>query len=172
METSPAMRTAQEATLGPLAETHGWSLTWHDSIEQIPYDAGMFTLLLAHEFFDALPFHLIQVRLLPYRYLTLLKIFVPAENRSGLARAPHNFRTRSSGANDYQNCRKAVVRPPIRRPLHSLGKPLSIYPVGSNANLDHTWSIISTLRHTSHRFTLGSLSNRVQDCPTNWRTTV
>ncbi|KAI0768010.1 DUF185-domain-containing protein [Trametes elegans] len=60
VETSAAMRAAQEEKLSFLAKTHGWGLHWHDAIDQIPHDDNKFTLILAHEFFDALPFHLLQ----------------------------------------------------------------------------------------------------------------
>ncbi|KAI8980089.1 DUF185-domain-containing protein [Trametes punicea] len=61
VETSPKMRSAQEAKLSPLAERHSWRLHWHDALDQIKCDNSKFTLVLAHEFFDALPFHLLQV---------------------------------------------------------------------------------------------------------------
>ncbi|KAI0635645.1 DUF185-domain-containing protein [Trametes polyzona] len=60
VETSPTMRKAQESKLSFLAQTHGWKLHWHDSVDQVPHDDSKFTLILAHEFFDALPFHLLQ----------------------------------------------------------------------------------------------------------------
>ncbi|TFK90509.1 DUF185-domain-containing protein [Polyporus arcularius HHB13444] len=60
VETSPAMRSAQEAKLGPLAQSNGWNLSWRDAVDDIPHDASRFTLVVAHEFFDALPFHLLQ----------------------------------------------------------------------------------------------------------------
>ncbi|KAI0368764.1 DUF185-domain-containing protein [Pilatotrama ljubarskyi] len=60
VETSPTMRTAQESKLSFLAQTHGWDLHWHDAVDQVTQDSSKFTLVLAHEFFDALPFHLLQ----------------------------------------------------------------------------------------------------------------
>ncbi|KAH9856636.1 DUF185-domain-containing protein [Lenzites betulinus] len=60
VETSLTMRSAQETKLSFLAETHGWKLHWHDALDQVPHDNEKFTLALAHEFFDALPFHLLQ----------------------------------------------------------------------------------------------------------------
>ncbi|KAJ8469831.1 hypothetical protein ONZ51_g8726 [Trametes cubensis] len=60
VETSPAMRATQEAKLSFLAQTHGWTLHWHDGVDQVQHDCSKFTLALAHEFFDALPFHLLQ----------------------------------------------------------------------------------------------------------------
>jgi NADH dehydrogenase [ubiquinone] 1 alpha subcomplex assembly factor 7 len=64
VESSPALRAVQEKKL------HAWSgagksgleLHWHDSIDDIPTADGLYTMLVAHEFFDALPFHLIEVR--------------------------------------------------------------------------------------------------------------
>ena len=61
VETSPPMRSAQQEKLGPIAQQNGWVLNWHDSVDGVPHDAAKFTLLVAHEFFDALPFHLLQV---------------------------------------------------------------------------------------------------------------
>ncbi|RPD74986.1 DUF185-domain-containing protein [Lentinus tigrinus ALCF2SS1-7] len=60
VETSLAMRSAQKVKLGPLAQSNGWNLSWHDAVDNIPHDASKFTLVVAHEFFDALPFHLLQ----------------------------------------------------------------------------------------------------------------
>ena len=55
------MRAKQEQKLGDSVQRLGGSLSWHDSIDQISPDPQKFTLVLAHEFFDALPFHLLQV---------------------------------------------------------------------------------------------------------------
>jgi len=60
VETSPNMRQRQDEKLSPLASKHEWDVQWHTSIEEIPHDPSRFTLLVAHEFFDALPFNLIQ----------------------------------------------------------------------------------------------------------------
>ncbi|KAH9044050.1 putative S-adenosyl-L-methionine-dependent methyltransferase-domain-containing protein [Lactarius deliciosus] len=39
---------------------NGLRIHWHDSIDDIPAANGIYTMLVAHEFFDALPFHLIE----------------------------------------------------------------------------------------------------------------
>lgn len=39
----------------------GCQLLWHDMIEDIHEDGDLYTMLIAHEFFDALPFHLLEV---------------------------------------------------------------------------------------------------------------
>lgn len=59
------MRRQQDEKLAPLATAHCWDVQWHSSTDEIPQDPTRFTLLVAHEFFDALPFNLIQVRLSP-----------------------------------------------------------------------------------------------------------
>ena len=71
------MREAQESKLGPIARANGWSLDWHDTVEGVSHDAHKFTLVLAHEFFDALPFHLLQVREPPDRYQSPVLILHP-----------------------------------------------------------------------------------------------
>lgn len=60
IETSSAMRSRQEDKLSGIAQ-QGWKLEWNSSIDEISSDPSVFTMILAHEFFDALPFHLIQV---------------------------------------------------------------------------------------------------------------
>lgn len=48
VETSPALRTIQQMTLAP----HAGKLAWHESFDEIPEG---FLLLVANEFFDAVP---------------------------------------------------------------------------------------------------------------------
>jgi NADH dehydrogenase [ubiquinone] 1 alpha subcomplex assembly factor 7 len=55
------MRALQSQKLVPLSRKGGWELLWHDSIDDIPQDSDEYTMLLAHEFFDALPIHLLEV---------------------------------------------------------------------------------------------------------------
>ena len=61
VETSLNMRQQQERKLAPTATERNWDLQWHMSLHEVPHDPTKFTLLVAHEFFDALPFNLIQV---------------------------------------------------------------------------------------------------------------
>lgn len=60
VETSQSMRGIQETKLAELTTKRGCKLIWHDMIEDVPEDSNMFTMLVAHEFFDALPFHLLE----------------------------------------------------------------------------------------------------------------
>ncbi|KAH8100954.1 DUF185-domain-containing protein [Cristinia sonorae] len=60
VETSASMRATQERLLGALARGNGWQIHWHDSLEEVSRDVAKFTMVVAHEFFDALPFHLLQ----------------------------------------------------------------------------------------------------------------
>lgn len=57
------MRSIQKETLLPPSQKGGWELLWHDSIDKIPQDSGEYTMLVAHEFFDALPIHVLEVHL-------------------------------------------------------------------------------------------------------------
>lgn len=66
METSLAMRALQKTKLHPSSQKGGWELLWHDSIDNIPLGSGEYTMLLAHEFFDALPIHVLEVKVLPH----------------------------------------------------------------------------------------------------------
>ncbi|KAJ3504155.1 hypothetical protein NLJ89_g8088 [Agrocybe chaxingu] len=58
VETSPAMRALQDAKL-TCDSRPNVLLHWHDSISEIP-TTSEYTMLVAHEFFDALPIHVIQ----------------------------------------------------------------------------------------------------------------
>ncbi len=58
VETSPALRDRQKQTLGPmLGPVLGDALRWHDRLEDVPDGP---TLLIANEFFDALPIRQVQ----------------------------------------------------------------------------------------------------------------
>jgi NADH dehydrogenase [ubiquinone] 1 alpha subcomplex assembly factor 7 len=37
-------------------------LIWHDSVYDLPRNSGVYNMLIAHEFFDALPVHVVQVK--------------------------------------------------------------------------------------------------------------
>jgi NADH dehydrogenase [ubiquinone] 1 alpha subcomplex assembly factor 7 len=60
VETSRPLRSAQEALLAPLAAQLDCQLHWHDMVEDVSEDAEVFTIVVAHEFFDALPFRVVQ----------------------------------------------------------------------------------------------------------------
>ncbi|KAJ7240797.1 S-adenosyl-L-methionine-dependent methyltransferase [Mycena rebaudengoi] len=60
VETSPSLRALQNERLSPSTPKYGCTLEWHDSIEQIPPSSEEYTMLIAHEFFDALPFHVVE----------------------------------------------------------------------------------------------------------------
>ncbi|KAL5634726.1 hypothetical protein ACGC1H_002685 [Rhizoctonia solani] len=58
VETSVRLQEEQKNRLGArIPET---LLHWHDRVEDIPKDDNAFTLLVAHEFFDAIPIHIIE----------------------------------------------------------------------------------------------------------------
>ncbi|KAK2460941.1 hypothetical protein APHAL10511_007411 [Amanita phalloides] len=60
IESSRAMRTLQERKLQSNVEKLGCEISWHDTLEELQPSPGVFTMLIAHEFFDALPIHVLQ----------------------------------------------------------------------------------------------------------------
>ncbi|KAI6155219.1 DUF185-domain-containing protein [Pisolithus tinctorius] len=60
VETSPAMRTLQESKLKHIVHNGSPGLVWHDALDDVPRSPNTYTILVAHEFFDALPVHLIE----------------------------------------------------------------------------------------------------------------
>ncbi|KAF9269976.1 DUF185-domain-containing protein [Marasmius fiardii PR-910] len=57
VENSSSMRTIQQENLDRQGNLE---IQWHDSIESIPPSGDAYTMLMAHEFFDALPFHVLK----------------------------------------------------------------------------------------------------------------
>ncbi|KAN0134441.1 DUF185 domain containing protein [Lactarius tabidus] len=60
VESSPSICAVQRKKLESWDGKNGLRIHWHDSIDNIPATNGIYTMLVAHEFFDALPFHLIE----------------------------------------------------------------------------------------------------------------
>lgn len=60
VETSPAMRALQESKLKHTVHDGSPELVWHDALGDIPRSPDTYTMIVAHEFFDALPVHLIE----------------------------------------------------------------------------------------------------------------
>ncbi|KAK0205044.1 S-adenosyl-L-methionine-dependent methyltransferase [Desarmillaria ectypa] len=60
VETSPSMRTLQNDNLLPFSQKGGWDLAWNESIDEIEPSSGDYTMLVAHEFFDALPVSMLE----------------------------------------------------------------------------------------------------------------
>lgn len=61
VETSRSMREVQKTMLTPGAQAGGWDLAWLDSIEELDPSEDVYTMIVAHEFFDALPIHVLKV---------------------------------------------------------------------------------------------------------------
>ena len=55
------MRALQESKLRKASLEGDFEIIWHDAIEEIEPEEDVFTMLVAHEFFDALPVNVIEV---------------------------------------------------------------------------------------------------------------
>ncbi len=71
VETSDKLRAIQKEKLSPYENAR---LHWHNSVFEIEPSSERFTFLLAHEFFDALPVHVIQV--CPFSKPYILEMFI------------------------------------------------------------------------------------------------
>ncbi|KAK0480196.1 S-adenosyl-L-methionine-dependent methyltransferase [Armillaria novae-zelandiae] len=60
VETSPSMRALQNDNLLTFSQKGGWDLAWNESIDEIEPSSGDYTMLVAHEFFDALPVSMLE----------------------------------------------------------------------------------------------------------------
>ncbi|TFK46075.1 DUF185-domain-containing protein [Heliocybe sulcata] len=60
IETSKPLCSLQENRLKPVAERLGADIHWHEGLDLMPAQNDAFTMVVAHEFFDALPFHVLQ----------------------------------------------------------------------------------------------------------------
>ena len=54
------MQKEQSSTLHSLIQENGWKCTWHNVLDEVHHDENLYTMIVAHEFFDALPFHLLK----------------------------------------------------------------------------------------------------------------
>lgn len=65
IETSPALREKQKTALSTYLESNisrspPLDVQWHEQIEDVPEDSSVDTLVIANEFFDALPIHVFE----------------------------------------------------------------------------------------------------------------
>lgn len=87
------MKKLQEEKLAPWIQ-QGLQVHWHDRIENVPAeDNKTFTMLVAHEFFDALPIHMFEKRAEGWR-----EVFVDIDVRKPLA---ENSSVLIPGANSH-----------------------------------------------------------------------
>jgi len=72
VETSPWMRALQKEAL----MREEIDVFWNESVDEVPLaENGEFTMVVAHEFFDALPIHILEVCMLKTYILSLFSLF-------------------------------------------------------------------------------------------------
>ncbi|EJU04917.1 DUF185-domain-containing protein [Dacryopinax primogenitus] len=60
VENSRVMREMQKGVLQASAAAQNVQLEWHHDLEEIDPDRNVYTMLVAHEFFDAMPIHMLE----------------------------------------------------------------------------------------------------------------
>lgn len=60
VETSEALRSIQATKLRGASQVSPPKLHWYNHLDEIPRNPSEYTMLVAHEFFDALPIHVLQ----------------------------------------------------------------------------------------------------------------
>jgi len=63
------MRALQELNLHSSVQNNSPELVWYDTLNEVPRSRDTYTMLVAHEFFDALPVHVIEVCLVDYSHV-------------------------------------------------------------------------------------------------------
>ncbi|KAK7031216.1 hypothetical protein VNI00_013632 [Paramarasmius palmivorus] len=92
VETSSSMRMMQQEKLGD----QSWSLQWYDSVDSVPQSSEFYTMLVAHEFFDALPFHVLQKTEEGWHEVLISSIQSTPENASPYPRFTYGLSPTSS----------------------------------------------------------------------------
>jgi NADH dehydrogenase [ubiquinone] 1 alpha subcomplex assembly factor 7 len=134
VENSLSMRRIQEAKLLKPSQEAGWDLIWHDSIDDIPRESGAYTMLVAHEFFDALPIHVLEVTATSLFSLINTTTYYPSQkSREGwrevlISSAPETIPINILADTNTSLTPAPVMRsnPRLRRVLSSSPTPLSI----------------------------------------------
>jgi hypothetical protein len=82
------MRVMQKEKLLPWAGRGNLELIWHESAYDVPQDPAVYSMAIAHEFFDALPVHVIKVDYLSCLLLFFQRGIIHLENAARLAGGP------------------------------------------------------------------------------------
>ncbi|KZP00600.1 DUF185-domain-containing protein [Calocera viscosa TUFC12733] len=87
VENSRVMRELQKTALQSSAAAQNIELEWHDDLEELEADPNTYTMLVAHEFFDAMPIHMLEKAEDGWRevMVDLLRLDQPEEGDSEVA---------------------------------------------------------------------------------------
>jgi hypothetical protein len=165
VESSLALRAVQEKKLQAWGGNgkSGLELHWHHSVEDIPTTDGVYTMLVAHEFFDALPFHLIEVRL---RHLHRCQTHTLIEKSSRLERGLDYLCSRSNCKDYPETFRRRFLPRSIAIYISDAFPPST--RDGALISVDITWWLFSAVFIPPYRRSDRSFCNILPNCTQAW----
>jgi Putative S-adenosyl-L-methionine-dependent methyltransferase len=91
IENSHTMQAIQEEKLLLASRVGPWELSWHDSLDDVQQETGDYTMLVAHEFFDALPIHVLEVNFPYHDHISYSKCILLYKNFRELSKDGTKF---------------------------------------------------------------------------------
>ncbi|KAG9315034.1 S-adenosyl-L-methionine-dependent methyltransferase [Chiua virens] len=154
VETSPAMCDLQCTTLETAWPHDRVQFAWHDALDQVNRRDDRFTMLVAHEFFDALPVHVIEKTVQGWH-----EVLIALANDSSI-----RYTHPSSAAS-------TVLVPPTSTPRFTTSGPASS-PSAPLQPLSPRWTRVLSPTPTASSTLLGHASSRFASLPIGARVEV
>ncbi|KAF9787471.1 S-adenosyl-L-methionine-dependent methyltransferase [Thelephora terrestris] len=140
VETSHPLRSVQEQALKPFIDELGLKIQWHDNLDTITSTDKQYTMVLAHEFFDALPFHLIEKSQNGWREIKIDSVSIKPETTTilkppGSTTTLHK-QTKSNTPTANSNFRLVASQPSPSSSLLGLASPrFKDLPIGTRVEV-------------------------------------
>ncbi|KAG8998825.1 hypothetical protein FRB94_006626 [Tulasnella sp. JGI-2019a] len=142
VETSEKLADLQREKLSSESR-QGLNLEWCGSIDEVPND-GAYTMIVAHEFFDALPVHIIQNTERGWR-----EVFVGLDENTTLIASPASLDKTVPATIEHKHKFKFVLAPgpsPMASVLATSSPRFTSRPIGSAIEVSPaSWSIAKTI---------------------------
>lgn len=142
VETSEALRSVQEAKLRPILSRLDVAAHWHDGLDRIDVSAQneVYSMVVAHEFFDALPFHLLQHTSDGWKEI----LIASADNTNNQAQSTDNpaESTAQDSAGKQTRFQTVLAATPLSKVLAASSPRFDKLPVGATLEVSPVaWSI-------------------------------